>query len=84
MSLASWHLPADNGGMTITFNPPANAAHTVTDRRNDYGSPPATATSTLRRRLARRVRNAIRDHQPMITLSEQALSDIRNVHSVHR
>ena len=69
--------------MTITFNPPANAAHTA-DRRNECGSPAATPTPTLRRRLAGHVRDAMRDHQPMVTLSEQALSDIHNVHSVHR
>ena len=70
--------------MTITLNPPANPAPTATDRRKDCGSPAATPIRTFRRRLARYVRNATRDRQPMVTLSEQVLSDIHNVHSIHR
>ena len=70
--------------MTIISLPPGNPAHTTIDRRTDYSSPAATPVRTLRRRLAESVRNAVRDRQPMVTLSEQVLSDIHNVHSVHR
>jgi hypothetical protein len=84
MSLASSIAQADNGAMTITLNPLTNAAHTAADRRQNCRSQAATPTRTLRRRLGRYVRNAVRDRQPMVTVSEQVLSDIHNVHSIHR
>ena len=70
--------------MTITINPPTHAAHTASSRRQDCGGRAATANPTLRRRLARYVRNVVRDRQPLVTVSEQVLSDIHNVHSIHR
>jgi hypothetical protein len=70
--------------MTIIAIPPANPTHALTDRRDDRGSPAMPPIRTLRRRLATRVRDALRDRQPMATLSEQVLSDIHHVHSVHR
>ena len=70
--------------MTIICIPPTNPAETTIERRNDCGPPAPTPVRTLRRRLATRVRRAVRDRQPMVTLSEQVLSDIHNVHSLHR
>jgi len=70
--------------MTVICEPPANPAHPTIDRRRDYGPPAPTPVRTLCRRIATYVRNAARDRQPMVTLSEQVLSDIHNVHSVHR
>jgi hypothetical protein len=84
MSLVSSIAEADNGAMTITLIPPTNAAHAVANRRQDSHSQAATPNRTLRRRLGRYVRNAVRDRQPMVTVSEQVLSDIHNVHSIHR
>jgi hypothetical protein len=70
--------------MTVIDDPPANPTHPTSDRRKDRGSPAATPTRTLRRRVATYVRNVARDRQPIVTLSEQVLSGIHNVHSVHR
>ena len=83
MSLASWPIRADNALMTITAIPRANPTDFLTDRRDDSDSP-AAPIRTLRRRLATWVRDVLRDRQPMATVSEQVLSDIHNVHSVHR
>jgi len=83
MSLASWLIRADNALMTITAIPRANPTDLPTDRRDDSDSP-AAPIRTLRRRLATWVRDVLRDRQPMATVSEQVLSDIHNVHSVHR
>ena len=84
MSLVSSNVRADNGAMTIALNPPTNTAHTVADRRRDYRSQAATPIPTIHRRLGRYIRNVVRNRQPMVTLSEQVLSDIHNVHSIHR
>jgi hypothetical protein len=70
--------------MTIIFDPPTRAAHTATHRRQDCPERAATAIPTLRGRLARYLRNVVRDRQPLVTVSEQVLSDIHNVHSIHR
>jgi len=83
MSLASWPIVTDNGLMTITAIPHANPADFLTNRRDDSDSP-AAPIRTFRRRLAIWVRDVLRDRQPMATVSEQVLSDIHNVHSVHR
>lgn len=83
MSLVSWSIRADNALMTITAIPSAHRTHALTHHRDDADSP-AAPIRTLRRRLATWVRDVLRDRQPMATLSEQVLSDIHNVHSVHR
>jgi hypothetical protein len=83
MSLVSSIAHADNGAMTITLNPPTNAAHRVADRRQDCHSQAATPIPTMRR-LVRYVRDVVRNRHPMVTVSEQVLSDIHNVHSIHR
>jgi len=70
--------------MTIIAIPPANPTHALADHRDDCDSPTVPPIRTLRRRLATWVRDVLRDRQPMATLSEQVLSDIHNVHSVHR
>ena len=70
--------------MTITLNPPTNTAHTVGNRRQNYRSQAATLIPTIHRRLGRYVRNVVRNRQPMVTVSEQVLSEIHNVHSIHR
>jgi len=84
MSLVSSIAQADNGAMTVTLNPPTNAAHTVAHRRQDCRSQAATPIPTIHRRLGRYVLNVVRNRQPMVTVSEQVLSDIHNVHSIHR
>ena len=70
--------------MTLIAIPHANPTHALTGRRDDCDSPAVWPIRTLRRRLATWVRDVLRDRQPMSTLSEQVLSDIHNVHSVHR
>lgn len=70
--------------MTIIAIPPANPTHALTDRRDGCDPRAVPPIRTLRRRLATWVRDVLRDRQPMPTLSEQVLSDIHNVHSVHR
>ncbi len=70
--------------MTITSDAATPATTTPTALLDTPSKPPAPSTRTRLRRLAARVRNAARDRQPLVTLSEQVLSDIRDVHSVHR
>jgi len=69
--------------MTITTIP-CPPAHAVADRRLTSRSAAVTPIRTLRRRLATRLGDARHDRQPMVTLSEQAIANIHNVHSVHR
>jgi hypothetical protein len=83
MSLASSPSRADNDLMTIIGIPPANPAHAIAVRRDGRRWPKAPIR-TLPRRLATWIGTAVRDRQPMVTLSEQALADIHNVHSVSR
>jgi hypothetical protein len=83
MSLASSSSRADNELMTIIGIPSANPAPAIADRRDGRRWSKAPIR-TLARRLAPWIRTAVRDRQPMVTLSEQVLSDIHNVHSVHR
>jgi hypothetical protein len=70
--------------MTIVAIPQANPPLTAIEGRKDCGSPTTTPVSMLRRRLTAHIRNAIQDHQPVLTLSERVLSDIDHVHSLHR
>ena len=84
MSLASWSFLADNALMTLVDIRPAHPTHALTDRRDDCESPAVPPTRMWRRRLAAWVGDVRRDRQPMATLSEQVLSDIHNVHAVHR
>jgi hypothetical protein len=70
--------------MTIVDIPSANPARTPIDRRTDCASSPTALVRAWRRQLATYVRNAARDRQPVVTLSERVLSEIHHVHSVHR
>jgi hypothetical protein len=70
--------------MTIIGIPPANPPLTTIDRRTDRPTPTTTPIRTMRHRLAKYVRNAVRDRQPVVTLSERVLTDIHHVHSLHR